>query len=100
MVKPQSGCGGVAPTPRNPSTAATRMVNPRPIVARTMIGEIALGRMCANTIRGAGADPLQRVDKKRDAQTPGLGKDKPREERPICQGQREHRAFERWLQQL
>src|SRR5262249_45318585 len=55
MASPQSGSGGVAPMPRKPSTAATKMVNPMPMVARTMIGEMALGRMCKNRMRGAPA---------------------------------------------
>src|SRR5262249_14904897 len=52
IARPQSGSGGVAPMPRNPRTAATRIVNPMPIVARTMIGEMQFGRMCKNNMRG------------------------------------------------
>ena len=55
MARPQSGIGGVAPMPRNPSTAADRIVNPIPMVARTMIGGAAFGRMCKNITRSAPA---------------------------------------------
>src|SRR5262249_23096761 len=55
MANPQSGSGGVAPMPRKPNTAATKIVKPMPIVARTMTGEIELGRICRNRMRAAPA---------------------------------------------
>ena len=50
--------------------------------------------------RVAGADAAQRVDKQRSLQPPRLGIDQAREERPIGQRQRHHRAFERRRHQL
>ena len=55
MASPHSGSGGVAPMPRKPSAAAERIVNPIPMVARTMIGGAAFGRMCRNITRSAPA---------------------------------------------
>ena len=39
MVRPHSGVGGGAPSPRKPSAPAVRMVKPMPIVVRTMIDD-------------------------------------------------------------
>ena len=50
--------------------------------------------------RVAGPDAAQRVDKQRRLQTPRLGVDEAGEERPIGQGQRDHRGFERRRHQL
>src|SRR5215218_263061 len=51
IASPQSGSGGVAPMPRKPSTAATRIVKPMPMVARTMTGEMQFGRMWRKRMR-------------------------------------------------
>ena len=48
---PTPGVGGGGPSPRKPSAAAVRMVNPMPIDARTMIGEAMFGSTCSTVSR-------------------------------------------------
>src|SRR6267378_4368439 len=51
MASPQSGFGGVAPTPRKPRTAVVMIVKPIPMVARTITAEATLGKTCTNRMR-------------------------------------------------
>ena len=43
---PQEMAGGCSPTPRNDSVASTAMKTPSAMVATTITGAMALGRMC------------------------------------------------------
>ena len=51
IVRPHSGVGGGGPSPRKPSAAAVRIVNPMPIDARTMMGEAMFGSTCSTVSR-------------------------------------------------
>lgn len=51
MSMPQLTVGGFRPTPRYESVASREMYVPSAMVATTMTGAIALGRMCRSIIR-------------------------------------------------
>ena len=87
--------------PRKPSTAATRMVKPSPIVARTIIGDSDVGQdvqeaRCAACRRRRPAAHRRTAT----AEPPRLGIDDAGEERPVGQRQRQHRAFDRRRHEL
>src|SRR5690349_25065880 len=74
MVRPHSGVGGGGPSPRKPSAAAVRMVNPMPIDDRTMIGEAMLGSTCS-TVSRQGEAPRAAVDSTKRSEERRVGKE-------------------------